>query len=121
DVLVRNYSYGPKWIPAVIMSALGPVSYTVAVGNGQILKRHVDQIRIQHVDELQDFTRMTVPSDKESLLPEIPGSTEMETAPEVVSSPITKLPDKLDTPAAPQLRRSSREKRPPIRLQDYVK
>ncbi|RXN33959.1 putative protein K02A2.6-like protein [Labeo rohita] len=130
DTLETSYSYGSKWIPAVIMSASGPVSYTVAVGNGQILKRHVDQIRIRHVDELQDFTRLTVPSDKESLLPEIPSSTKMETAPEDVSSPITKeretgkefqLPDKLDTPAAPQLRRSSREKRPPIRLQDYVK
>lgn len=46
DVLMRNYSYGLKWIPAVIVNSPGPVSYTVAVGRGQILKQRVDQIRI---------------------------------------------------------------------------
>ncbi|KAL0161349.1 hypothetical protein M9458_045074, partial [Cirrhinus mrigala] len=87
ELLVHSYNYGPKWIPAFIMSASGPVSYTVAVRNGQILKRHVDQIRIQHVDELQGFTQLTVPSDNESLLPEIPSSTEMETVPDCTHKP----------------------------------
>lgn len=45
-VFVRNYSYGPKWIPAVIASSSGPVSYTVTLGNGQTVKRHVDQVRV---------------------------------------------------------------------------
>lgn len=45
NVLVRNYSYGPKWIPAVIQNPLGPVSYTVSLGSGQTMKRHVDQVR----------------------------------------------------------------------------
>lgn len=38
NVFIRNYSYSPKWIPAVIVSSSGPVSYTVTIGNGQTLK-----------------------------------------------------------------------------------
>ncbi|XP_016335635.1 uncharacterized protein K02A2.6-like [Sinocyclocheilus anshuiensis] len=130
DVLVRNYSYGPKWIPAVIVNSSGPVSYTVAVGSGQILKRHVDQIRIRHTETFQDSTQVTMPSDGSSQLPEIPCFTETETVPEVdipsqdtttvVAKEKLHSPDKLETPAVPRLRRSSRERRPPIRLQDYV-
>ncbi|XP_061153479.1 uncharacterized protein K02A2.6-like, partial [Syngnathus typhle] len=45
DVLIRNYSYGPKWIPGVIQNTSGPLSYTVSVGTGQVVKRHVDQVR----------------------------------------------------------------------------
>lgn len=44
-VFVRNYSYGPKWIPAVIASSPGTVFYTATLGNGQTVKRHVDQVR----------------------------------------------------------------------------
>ena len=49
-VYIRNYSYGPKWIPAVIQDGSGPLSYTVVVGGGQIMKRHVDQVRARLSD-----------------------------------------------------------------------
>lgn len=83
DVLVRNYSYGPKWIPAVIVNSSGPVSYTVAVGSGQILKQHVDQIQIRHTENFQGSTRLTMPSDSCSGPPEAPCFTDMESVPEV--------------------------------------
>ncbi|KAI2643799.1 Transposon Tf2-9 polyprotein [Labeo rohita] len=51
---------------------------------------YTDTSQILHLHELQDFTQLIVPSNTGSLLPEIPSSTEMETAPEVVSSPIMK-------------------------------
>ncbi|KAG1927461.1 retrotransposable element [Pimephales promelas] len=43
-VLVRNFSYGPKWIPGNIETVTGPVSYKVMLGDGRVVRRHVDQI-----------------------------------------------------------------------------
>lgn len=62
DVFIRNYSFSPKWIPAVIECSSGPVSYKVVIGTGKILKRHVDQVRAT--------LRETVPSepDKDGVL-----------------------------------------------------
>ncbi|XP_063285531.1 uncharacterized protein K02A2.6-like, partial [Pelobates fuscus] len=45
DVYVRNYVSGPKWIPAKVLMATGPLSYKVRIPDGRILRRHVDQIR----------------------------------------------------------------------------
>lgn len=50
QVYIRNYSYGPKWIPAVIQDISGPLSYTVVIGSGQTMKRHVDQVRARLSD-----------------------------------------------------------------------
>lgn len=44
-VYIRNCSYGPKWIPAVFQDASGPLSYTLVIGSGQTMKRHMDQVR----------------------------------------------------------------------------
>ena len=43
-VIVRNYSHGPKWVPGFIEKVTGPVSYTVMLGDGRVVRRHVDQI-----------------------------------------------------------------------------
>ncbi|KAL0161385.1 hypothetical protein M9458_045110, partial [Cirrhinus mrigala] len=100
-----------------LRSQVDTCCYYECLGNGQILKRHVDQIRIQHVDELQGFAH--------GCCLKFPVLLKWRLYPTVPASPITKekeagkefqLPDKLDTPAAPQLRHSSRERRPPIRL-----
>ncbi|KAJ8248044.1 hypothetical protein GJAV_G00237580 [Gymnothorax javanicus] len=44
-VITKNFSHGPKWIPGVITKITGPVSYKVMLGDGNIVRRHVDQIR----------------------------------------------------------------------------
>ncbi|XP_061567238.1 uncharacterized protein K02A2.6-like [Cololabis saira] len=44
SVQVRNYSHGPKWVPGFIETVTGPVSYTVMLGDGRVVRRHVDQI-----------------------------------------------------------------------------
>ncbi|XP_053311898.1 uncharacterized protein K02A2.6-like [Spea bombifrons] len=44
-VYVRNYAPGPRWIPAQVLVATGPLSYKVQTTDGRILRRHVDQIR----------------------------------------------------------------------------
>ncbi|XP_034780493.2 uncharacterized protein K02A2.6-like [Acipenser ruthenus] len=45
EVHMRNYSAGPKWIPATIVGVTGPVSYKAQTPDGQIHRRHVDQLR----------------------------------------------------------------------------
>ena len=48
SVLTRNFSLGPKWIPGLIESVTGPVSYKVMLGDGRVVRRHVDQILVKH-------------------------------------------------------------------------
>lgn len=45
-VYSRNYRPGPKWIPATVDEAFGPVSYKVVTSTGQIERKHVDQLRL---------------------------------------------------------------------------
>ena len=44
-VTARNYSRGGKWVAGVILEKTGPVSYKVQI-NGGIIRRHVDQLRM---------------------------------------------------------------------------
>ena len=52
---VYTHSGGPKieWLPGIIESATGPISYTIKLTNGGIVKRHVDHIRKRHTDAFQ--------------------------------------------------------------------
>ncbi|XP_056589597.1 uncharacterized protein K02A2.6-like [Triplophysa dalaica] len=51
-VYTRNFGYGPKWVPGVIQDITGPVSYKVALGNAQVVRRHVDQLFSQQKREM---------------------------------------------------------------------
>ncbi|KAL1282200.1 hypothetical protein QQF64_001003 [Cirrhinus molitorella] len=44
-VYMRSYGKDAKWIPGVITDVTGPLSYKVRVGDGQVHRRHVDQLR----------------------------------------------------------------------------
>ena len=43
-VLVRDYRGESKWIAGTVLRKLGPVSFQVDVGTGQVWKRHVDEL-----------------------------------------------------------------------------
>ena len=43
-IWMRNYSGKGKWIPGVMISKLGPLSYTIDAG-GQENTRHIDQLK----------------------------------------------------------------------------
>ncbi|XP_039887198.1 uncharacterized protein K02A2.6-like [Simochromis diagramma] len=124
-VFIRNYSYGPKWIPAVIVRASGPVSYIVTIGSGQTVKRHVDQVRARVADTVPSTPDREVEPllDKESV-PECCLPSELDTSPQ---PPAMELPYAPETPApgdssgTPVLRRSQRERRPPETLKDFVR
>ncbi|XP_061156017.1 uncharacterized protein K02A2.6-like [Syngnathus typhle] len=129
DVLIRNYSYGPKWIPGVIQNTSGPLSYTVSVGTGQVVKRHVDQVRAR-------FSNLETTVEKEKNLvffpetvakiplPEInkPPMLELSSNSEKVSElpPATNTQDEKVVPPQTELRRSSRERHTPVHLKDFV-
>lgn len=50
-MITRNFSHGPKWIPGFITKITGPVSYKVMLGDGSIVRRHVDQILASYDDK----------------------------------------------------------------------
>lgn len=51
SVITRNFSHGPKWIPGSITKVTGPVSYKVMLGDGTVVRRHVDQILARPEDK----------------------------------------------------------------------
>ena len=44
-VLARDYSGPDKWISGIVLQRLGPITYSVEISNGRIVKRHIDQLK----------------------------------------------------------------------------
>ena len=44
QVKVRNYHGDTKWIPGTVLKKMGPVTYSVDIGDGRTVKRHIDQL-----------------------------------------------------------------------------
>lgn len=128
SVLVGNYSYGPKWIPAVVQSSLGPVTYTVSLGSGQTMKRHVDQVRAgltaaaSNLEPNKDF--QLFPDNDPGAVGPLPavlsqgGGSPSGWPPDQQPAPEAEVrPESLD---APVVRRSTRERRLPAHLRDFA-
>ena len=47
SVMVRDFHHHNKWIPGTIVEQLRPLTYHVDVGEGKILKRHIDHLTEQ--------------------------------------------------------------------------
>lgn len=43
-VYLRSYTRDAKWIPGVIIEVTGPLLYKVRTSDGQVHRRHVDQL-----------------------------------------------------------------------------
>ena len=43
--MARNYRSGPDWIPATVVSKLGPLSYLLETEDKQLWRRHIDQVK----------------------------------------------------------------------------
>ena len=53
---MRNYAGSPRWLPGVVKTVLGPVSYQVKLKDGRLWKRHLDQLLLDqshHTDDSQ--------------------------------------------------------------------
>ena len=133
---------GPKleWVPGIIHSITGPLSYRVELGDGRVVRRHVDHVRSRHVqvpqpidavephlrepriEPLLNASPQTVPAEIPLRSPPQSVSTPDVDIPEAVKSPVSSVPVS-DTPAGavnldttPVLRRSTRTRHAPDRL-----
>ncbi|CAI5762567.1 Hypothetical predicted protein [Podarcis lilfordi] len=148
-VWVRNYSRGSRWVAGVVTRASGPVSYYVTLENGQVWKRHIDQLRRRALSREEPDNSSQAndaePQDQSENGPEVqapgaltnePGSAsphddevqigdpEMSGTPSVPdetprAAPLPQVTPNPE-PATPVVRRSSRSCRPPQYLRDYV-
>lgn len=53
DVMYRNFSSGPRWLPGTIVSKEGPASYGIETGDGDIVSRHIDQLIKKQTSDIQ--------------------------------------------------------------------
>lgn len=67
SVLACDYRKGGKWIPGVVMSKTGPVSYVFNVGASGIWKRHVDQLLKQGTESSETQMEPEVPAAPDNL------------------------------------------------------
>lgn len=109
-VYMRSFIPGPRWKAAKVVAIMGPVSYRVQQENGEIHRRHRDQLRKAWLDVSINPTSR----DNAVLLPPI--TCRREPA-EQVPSPNAEVQDQ---PTSPPPRRSSRLRRPVSRLGPYV-
>ena len=110
-VAVRNYSSGPKWLPAVVDTQTGPLSYRCELTGGGIVKRHQDQI-ITRTPEKEPSVPVATP--EKTISPTPPVCPEPEAEP-VVEAPVVHTPVRLPSESV-KPRRSTRVVKPPSRL-----
>ena len=89
-VYTKNFGQGQRWLPGVITEVTGPASFMVRLGDGRIIRRHQDHLRIRKNDieivsdpEVEGVTckEAEVPSD--NLLDTLiqPSTSSIETEP----------------------------------------
>ncbi|XP_032997764.1 uncharacterized protein K02A2.6-like [Lacerta agilis] len=148
-VYVRNYGFGPGWVPGTIERCTGPVSYEVRLEGGLVWKRHLDQIRPR---SSPDPVR---PEEPQGSATDAAGDLATGTSGETEGVPPTETPQQCDpgpvptaapqpaTPAepprlmapiskqglgdvpqsqvqTPELRWSQRERKRPTHLKDFI-
>ncbi|XP_057674326.1 uncharacterized protein K02A2.6-like [Corythoichthys intestinalis] len=119
-VFTRNYSSGPTWIPGAVTKKTGPVSFQVTLGNGQVVRRHIDQVRGR-----SSITSATAPVSPERSHEDDPEET---TLPELlipeddtaVTATSTAQEAAVMADEQPTLRRSQRARKAPEYLKDYT-
>ena len=106
-VYAENFGKGARWLPGILKEANGPVSFTVELEDGHIIRRHSDHLRsctdIPREEE-QDFSDVLPQEPNESTPVEI-----LEPPPLAENS----TQDSIATHSTPKLRRSTRIHRPP--------
>lgn len=119
-VYMRSYTGAHKWVPGVIMDTTGPVSYRVQTPDGQLHRRHVDQLRgrVQAGADQGSEGSEESPDDStpEPIEPTPPASPQPPENAEPSGSPV---PVVVPDPATP-LQRPIRERHPPQRFGDFV-
>ena len=63
--MVRDYRHTHKWVPGTIVQKLGPVTYQVDLGKGNIVKPHVDQLTWRLAPQSADLESKETPSTED--------------------------------------------------------
>lgn len=120
-VYLRSYTRDAKWIPGVIIEVTGPLSYKVRTSDGQVHRRHVDQLLDRVAPSLgpsrpkPDGYTGSLPKTSEVEMPELQlPAIEMENPGEEIAGAETM------SGSPPSRRYPVREHRPPRRFSDFV-
>ena len=107
-IYVKDFSTTPvSWIPGKVVKITGPLSYHVELISGRVVCRHVDAVRHREANYHRTPPQpKTASSVDDFLLSDIPLADRPHPAPR---------PD-VAGPPPPPLQRSTRQRRPPIRL-----
>ncbi|UYV76203.1 K02A2.6-like [Cordylochernes scorpioides] len=124
SVWYRTYKSEPKWDQASIQNTTGNRLVTLQTAGGQA-RRHWDQVRRSHIPDkrgeaTEDHAGVSEPdlnTESEELIPQHQEVTsEPQSSTEPAQSPRTSTPPDPKSPPVITLRRSSRIRRPPTRL-----
>ena len=114
-VMTRNYRSGPDWIPGTITARKGPVTFTVCVENGQLWKRHVDQLKsLSAMSPQTEFAHSSDSDTDFNMIPTTPTSNQEQSDPE--SNQATSPEVEISNPTSSASRYPQRNCRPPDRL-----
>ena len=98
--MARNYAKGDKWLPGKVERKTGPVSFRVRLEDGNLIKRHQDQLHM-----------------RQSSLPQVSHPDKIPVVLDALSSSSVMLPEPLQSPVQSELpRRSFRLRKPTTRL-----
>jgi len=117
-VYVKDFSSAkPKWISGTIHESTGPVSYSVILSDGNIIRRHVDHIKARYQAEsnVTDGTEFDLAFQPSSEPLQEPMNTEQSSS----SDHPPTSDDTSETTVTPSLR-PSRIRRPPTRFDDFI-
>ena len=118
SVLVENFRGQPKWLKASVTEKTGPVSFRVMLEDGEICRRHVDQMHKfnERFERSDNASANMTPSEITQASETEPSNAEPQSD---ASAPSVATPELVDIPAAqiPTMPRyPSRERKPPVRL-----
>ena len=114
-VYIEDFSHAkPKWVSGTIQKPIGPVSYSVILSDGNIVKRHVDNIKARY----SASTNLTNGSEFDLAFQSGPEPTE-DTQHSVTSDCPSTSNETTETTTEPSAR-PSRIRRPPARYDEFV-
>ncbi len=120
-VYMRSYTRGSRWIPGVIIEVTGPLSYKVRTGDGQVHRRHIDQLLDRVVPSVDpsrpepDGYTVSLPEPSEAEMPELqPPAIELENPGEEIAGAESM------SESPPSRRYPVREHHSPRRFSDFV-
>ncbi|KRX70380.1 LanC-like protein 2 [Trichinella sp. T6] len=65
DEYAKNYSSEKTWKPAIVVTPRGPLSYQVQSEDGQLWRRHIDQLRKRYVTAEQNHSAERIEAQKD--------------------------------------------------------